>query len=119
VTATFPFLLVVAFLPTPGYIVDCSSWPGGMKLKLTIHLELTDGTKFETGRIEYGPTADSPLGGIYSAIEDSEWNVTIGPKETVLVFGPPGVGVKSIKFDSTGWTPKLKRVFGPAPPAKR
>jgi hypothetical protein len=49
---------------------------------------------------------------LMAAIEDSGFTVRRGERDTVIVFGPKGKSLKSIKFESAEWVPVHQRVYG-------
>lgn len=101
-----------------GYELDCGNCPIG-GATLVIHLAAADGTEFTTGKITLAanPTPAGTQAILFGAIEDSGFVVTLNGPGKVVVFGPHGRTVKSVKFEADTWTPVVRRVVA-TPPKK-
>jgi hypothetical protein len=112
-----PFTLVTAavvHLVPWGYEIDCRSWPGVAPASVTIRLIAHDGAELE---VPFDIPADvTPLdiqGLLVSGLEDEDWVFRAGPDDAVHIFAPGGRTVRSIRFESDGWVPAVRRIPGP------
>lgn len=102
----------VAALPQ-GYVIDCRSCPAEVKrVHLVVHLVAQDGTKFTTGKMWFPSDPTSAQTILIAGIEDSGFVVRKGEGDRVIIFGPKGQSVKSIKFESAEWMPVYRRFYG-------
>ena len=100
-----------------GVEIDCRSWPGGIRATVTMTLVAADGREF-SGSVILSPTSE-PLDVqiILLAVMDGQgWDVRKGPNLKVIILGPKGQGLKSVKFKSEVWTPAYKRILAVPPP---
>lgn len=96
--------------PPAEYVIDCSTWPGAVKTRVSFSFVTRDGKRVEDRMVLFPDTgADAPVLGLTLVLKHYGWRYKILDRNRVVVWGSPTSAIRSVSFKTDGWVPTWER----------